>query len=448
MKLSDLKKADYNPRRISAFDFANLKKSIADLGDLSGLVWNRRTQRIVGGHQRKEAYQELGGTIVIVEELKKPNSKGTIARGHVTIGDEQYAYREVDWDEQTEKLANLAANRVQGEWDQDKLAELIFELKDIPELPAAGFSQNEITEILATVMDVGDDSADLTPPEAGKEKSKLGDVYKLGDHRVVCGDAGNPIHMDALMASETAEMVFTDPPYNVDYAGGASGKWKKKDRRPKILNDKMEASAFYTFLFGVCQNLLANCNGSFYICMSSSELHTLYNAFTAAGGHWQTYIIWAKNQFTLTRSDYQRQYEPVVYGLSDAEASKFDDPEAQVDSLPILYGYNKHEWFGGRKQGDVWMIDRPSKSPNHPTEKPITLMARAIRNSSKRGSIVLDTFGGSGGTLIAAHQLQRRCFMMELDPRYVDVIIRRWEQVSGKKAELLYNVEDEEAGRA
>lgn len=441
-KLSDLNEAPYNPRLIQKHDYHSLLGSIKDLGDLSGLVYNRRTGHIVGGHQRKKAYEELGGTIEIIESLEEPNSVGTVARGFVLIGDEKYTYRIVDWDEHKEKLANLAANRVQGEWDDDKLAQLIYELKDSEDLMDTGFTVNEVNEILATVMDVGEDDADLTPPEPGEERTRLGDLYQLGEHRLFCGDATKTEHVAALMGTEHASMVFTDPPYNVEYTGGMGGDGKQH-RRKAILNDSMSAHDFYNFLFAVCKNMLAVTDGAFYICMSSSELHTLHRAFTENGGHWQTYIIWAKQSFTLSRSDYQHQFEPIMHGLSESEAEKVSNAEEnQFDALPILYGWSKHDWYGGRKQGDVWMIDRPSKSPNHPTEKPVTLCARAIRNSSKRGEVILDVFGGSGSTLVAAQQLQRKCYMMELSPAYCDVVIRRWEHITGKRAELLSNLAD------
>lgn len=438
--LSSLNEAPYNPRSISDHDYQSLRQSIDELGDLSGLVYNRRTTHIVGGHQRRNIYHELGGQITIVEELAEPNSVGTVARGYVLIGDEQYTYRVVDWDEHKERIANLVANRAQGEWDDDKLAELIFSMKDDADLLSSGFSSQEVNELLATVMNTGEDDANLDLPAPGMERTKLGDIYQLGPHRLLCGDATNSEEVAALMEHNKASMVFTDPPYNVAYTGGMGGDGKQHTRK-RILNDKMAGNAFATFLSSTCRNLLGVCDGAFYICMSSSELHTLYKAFTDAGGHWQTYIIWAKQSFTLSRSDYQHQFEPIMHGLSEAEADKIASAEEnQLDKLPILYGWNKHKWYGGRKQGDVWLIDRPTKSPDHPTEKPVSLCARAIRNSSARGDIVLDVFGGSGSTLIAADQLERKCFMMELDPRYCDVVVRRWEHMTGQKAEWLSNI--------
>lgn len=438
--LDSLIPAEYNPRTMSGHDAKALLESIGKFGDMSGVVFNRRSSRLVGGHQRREQFIKLKGKIEITETLDEPNEVGTVARGHIIIGTEKFGYRVVDWDPTKERLANVAANRIQGDWDDDKLAELIYSLKDEADLPDTGFTLNEITEILATVMDVGDDDADLTPPAKGSEKSKLGDLYQLGDHRLFCGDSTLAASYDILLEGEDAEMVFTDPPYNVAYTGGMGGDGKQH-RRKAILNDKMSAQDFYNFMFSLCKNLLDRTRGGFYICMSSSELHTLHRAFTENGGHWQTYIIWAKNSFTLSRSDYQHQFEPIMYGLTEEEAKKADeDQDGQLSALPIMYGWKDHHaWYGGRKQGDVWLIDRPSKSVHHPTEKPVTLCARAIRNSSRRGDIVLDVFGGSGSTLVAAEQLQRKCYMMELDPGYCDVIVRRWEHLTGKKAKLLKN---------
>ena len=252
--------AEYNPRRIGTHDYKALVKSIGEFGDMSGLVFNRRSERIVGGHQRREAYKELGGSIVIDEELSEPSSSGTVAYGHVTIGDERFVYRVVDWPEDKERLANLAANRIQGEWDDDKLAALIYELKDDVNLPDTGFTITEVTELLATVMDIGEDDVDLTPPEKGSEKTKLGDLFQLGDHRLLCGDATVAAAYPELMGKEDAEMVFTDPPYNVDYTGGMGGDGNQH-KRPRLLNDRQTATDFYNFLFSVCKNTLQHTRG-------------------------------------------------------------------------------------------------------------------------------------------------------------------------------------------
>ena len=197
-------------------------------------------------------------------------------------------------------------------------------------------------------------------------------------------------------------MIFTDPPYNVAYTGAAGS----------IQNDDL-GDGFHDFLLAALTPMLASCRGGVYIAMSSSELDALQGAFREAGGHWSTFIIWAKDRFTLGRSDYQRQYEPILYGWRE--------------------GTSRH-WCGARDQGDVWQIKKPLKNDLHPTMKPVELVERAIRNSSKPGDIVLDTFGGSGTTLIAAEKAGRVARLVELDPKFVDVIVRRWQEFSGKKA--------------
>ena len=200
------------------------------------------------------------------------------------------------------------------------------------------------------------------------------------------------------------DMIFTDPPYNVNYANDAGD---------KIQNDNL-GKGFYNFLFSACNNMLKVCKGAVYICMSTSELHSLYKAFTEAGGHWSTFIIWAKNHFTLGRSDYQRKYETILYGWKEG---------------------NKRHWCGDRNQSDVWNFAKPSSNDLHPTMKPVELISQAIENSSKTGDIVFDPFAGSGSTLIACEKLNRMARLIEIDPKYCDVIIKRWEQFTNKKAE-------------
>jgi DNA modification methylase len=210
-------------------------------------------------------------------------------------------------------------------------------------------------------------------------------------------------------------MTFTDPPYNVRL--GASGKDKLRGNKRKILNDDLGAG-FEAFLHDACVNILTVTKGTVYVCMSSSELHTLQRAFTAAGGRWSTFIIWAKHAFTLGRSDYQRQYEPILYGWR--------------------HGHD-HYWCGARDQGDVWHFDKPARNDLHPTMKPVALVERAIRNSSKSRDIVLDPFGGSGSTLIACEKSGRQARLVELDPRYCDVIVRRFQDWTGEPAVLESN---------
>jgi DNA modification methylase len=207
-------------------------------------------------------------------------------------------------------------------------------------------------------------------------------------------------------------MTFTDPPYNVDY--GSSAKDRLRGNQRKILNDAL-GPGFEAFLHDACMSILSVTKGACYICMSSSELHTLQKAFMTAGGKWSTFVIWAKHTFTLGRADYQRQYEPVLYGWREGQG---------------------HYWCGARDQGDVWFFDKPARNDLHPTMKPVALVERAIRNSSKSRDIVLDPFGGAGSTLIACEKAGRQARLIELDPKYVDTIVLRWQDFSGKAAIL------------
>ena len=213
--------------------------------------------------------------------------------------------------------------------------------------------------------------------------------------------------VQAVLSGGLADMVFTDPPYNVDYEG-------KTAKKLKIGNDTL-GGKFYEFLRDACANVLAVTKGAIYICMSSSELHTLHQAFTDAGGYWSTFVIWAKHHFTLGRSDYQRQYEPILYGWRKG---------------------TDHFWCGARDQGDIWFIKRPASSPEHPTTKPVQLVERAIRNSSKTRDTILDPFGGSGTTMIACEKSGRQARLIELEPKYCDVIVRRWQAFAGREAKL------------
>jgi DNA modification methylase len=260
----------------------------------------------------------------------------------------------------------------------------------------------------------------------------------------MCGDSTAAADVTKLMDGNKAALCFTDPPYNVDYQGSA------KSRRDGIANDKMSESAFSDFLVGACRNIIENTTGGVYICMSPKELGALKQAFMAAGGHWQSYIIWVKNKFTLGGSDYQHQYEPILYGWAVGNKNHYfvqhrdiGDVIEDLRQVKTIFdgefttikfqGYEVK--LKGRVEGtvkrrkqktDIWRYDKPNKSEEHPTMKPVALCGEAIKNSSVRGNIVLDLFGGSGSTLIACEQLERICYMNELDPKYCDVIRQRY----------------------
>ena len=309
---------------------------------------------------------------------------------------------------------------------------LALEMKELGDLDfnldILGFSDDELKELYAfgEPEPEGNTEDDEVPEVPEEAISKPGDVWILGEHRLLCGDTTMIDDMKKLMQEDVATMIFTDPPYNVNYgsslkdsiryhAGSLGGR--------KIMNDNL-GDGFPQFLTDSLSNMLMFCNGAAYVCMSSSELHTLYNAFINAGGKWSTFIIWAKNTFTLGRADYQRQYEPILYGWNAKE---------------------KHYWCGDRNQSDVWEYNKPVKNDLHPTMKPVELVERAIENSSQVGDIVLDGFGGSGSTLIACEKSKRKARLIELDPKFCDVIVKRWEDWTGEKAKLLEETKEEVA---
>lgn len=372
-----------------------------------------------------KSYQQFGQRKPIVAKRNKALKGGkptgmVIAGNHQLLAAKQLGWTEIavvftDDDDKTARAFALADNRTHdlGNYDNVLLAELLEDLKMDDDLfGASGYTAKDLKNLLSDNAKKdkydGKTDPDEIPETPVKAKSKAGNVYKLGNHRLFVGDSCDPTSYEKLLEGGKAQMCFTDPPYNVNYKSANDNVTKKQ-----IMNDNL-GDDFYAFLHDACQNIVNFTDGGCYLAMSSSELHTLQKAWLAVGGHWSTFIIWAKNTFTLGRSDYHRQYEP------------------------ILYGWNKktgHKWHGDRSQGDVWFVDKPRKSDLHPTMKPVELVEKAIHNSSQIGELVLDPFGGSGTTLIACERTGRHARMIELDPRFADVIIKRWEDHTGLKAE-------------
>jgi DNA modification methylase len=319
---------------------------------------------------------------------------------------------------EAQKRAYLIADNqltLNSGWDDELLAAQLAWLRDERfDLDLIGFDASELERLL-TLADGESESggAEDEVPEAPEQPvSKSGDLWVLGNHRLLCGDATVLADVERVLGGQLADMTFCDPPYNVDYANTPKDKLRGKHR--PIMNDNL-GGGFEAFLYDACVNILSVTKGAVYVCMSSSELHTLQRAFAAAGGKWSTFVIWAKNTFTLGRADYQRQYEPILYGWKDG---------------------GDHYWCGARDQGDVWFFDKPARNDLHPTMKPVALVERAIRNSSKSRDIVLDPFGGSGSTLIACEKAGRQARVIELDPKYCDVIVQRWQDWTGMVAIL------------
>ena len=378
-----------NARTHSEEQVAQIAASIAEFGFTNPILAGS-DGIIVAGHGRLAAAQKLGLEIVPVVVLD-----------HLTP---------------TQRRALVIAdNRIaeNAGWDDAMLRIEIASLQDDDfDVSLTGFDADALAELMAGDEPDGEGETDddAVPEVSETPVSRPGDVWLLGGHRLLCGDSTVAESYDRVLDGEPVDMVFTDPPYNVNYANSAKDKMRGKDRA--ILNDNL-GDGFYDFLLAALAPTIAHCRGGIYVAMSSSELDVLQAAFRAAGGKWSTFIIWAKNTFTLGRADYQRQYEPILYGW----------PE----------GAQRH-WCGDRDQGDVWNIKKPQKNDLHPTMKPVELVERAIRNSSRPGNVVLDPFGGSGTTLIAAEKSGRLARLVELDPKYVDVIVRRWQEWTGKQA--------------
>lgn len=376
-----------NARTHDDTQVSQIAGSIAEFGFVNPILVGDDNV-IIAGHGRLMAAQQLGldtVPVIVLHHLTEAQRRALV------IADNKIA-ENAGWNDELLKL------------ELEELGDLGFDLDVI------GFSDEELDELLGNDEQPGESDEDEIPEVEDEPVSRHGDVWILGDHRLLCGDSTNKQDLDKLMSGELADMAFTDPPYNVDYGNNAKDKMRGKDRC--IMNDNL-GDDFYQFLKDALTNLLSVTKGACYIAMSSSELDTLQKAFRDAGGKWSTFIVWAKNTFTLGRSDYQRQYEPILYGWREG---------------------NDHFWCGARDQGDVWFFNKPVKNDLHPTMKPVELVERALRNSSKSRDIVLDLFGGSGSTLIACEKTGRAARLIELDPKYVDVIVRRWQDYSGEQA--------------
>jgi DNA modification methylase len=372
-----------NARTHSPAQVAQIAASIREFGWTNPVLVDGQ-DGVIAGHGRLLAARQLGLSSVPVIELSGLTEA------------QKRAYVLAD-----NKLALNAG------WDEELLAAEVADLSAMGvDIQITGFGEGDVGRLLDLHQrGVANSFADDAPALLDQATTRPGDLWLLGDHRLLCGDATKPEDLDQVLGGSLADMVFTDPPYNVAYEG-------KTAERMRIQNDAL-GDQFGDFLQASCAALLKVCKGAVYICMSSSELGTLKAAFEAGGGHWSTFIVWAKNAFTLGRSDYQRQYEPILYGWAKS---------------------SDHYWCGARDQGDVWQIDRPVRNDLHPTMKPIALGERAIRNSSKTRDTVLDPFAGSGTTVMAAEATDRRAALIELDPRYCDVIVRRWQEGTGKTA--------------
>ena len=382
---ADLLPADYNPRKdLKPGDpeYEKLKRSLEQFGYVEPVIWNKATGRVVGGHQRLKVLIDMGITEVECVVVDLPEDK--------------------------EKALNIALNKISGDWDKDKLAVLIADLQGTAfDVSLTGFDAAEIDDLFKDTLKDGvkDDNFDVDAELKEPPITKPGDIWTMGRHRLVCGDSTKAETFDLLMAGAKANLVITDPPYNVNYEGSAG----------KIQNDNMGKEAFYEFLLAAFRNTAAIMadDASIYVFHADTEGLNFRRAFADAGFYLSGCCIWKKQSLVLGRSPYQWQHEPVLYGWKKS---------------------GKHQWYTGRKETTIWEFDKPKKNGDHPTMKPIPLLAYPIMNSSMSNTLVVDPFGGSGSTLIACEQTDRSCNTIELDPKFCDVIVKRYiEQVGSSE---------------
>lgn len=365
----------------------------------------------------KESLDKFGQRkpIVVTAEGVVLAGNGTVEAAKALGWDEiTVAVAPKEWDADTAKAYALADNRSAelADWDYKVLHNQLFELDTSGwNIEALGFDIPEPVELPT-------EETEAIPELPADPITRPGDIWKLGDHILICGDSTAPSTYEKLMGDNKANIVVTDPPWNVNYGAVKAG--NAQGYKPRtIMNDHMEDDAWAEFVDGFVAQIKANSasGAMIYLVMSAQEWPVIDGSLRFHGFHWSSTIIWAKDRLVLSRKDYHTQYEPIWYGWND------DGPRLSP--------------LEDRKQSDLWQIDRPSVSELHPTTKPVELIVRMLQNSSKPHDIVLEPFGGSGSTLIACEDTNRFCRAVELDPKYVDVIVKRWENHTGKKAELV-----------
>jgi len=385
--VEDLKPADYNPRKkLKAGDkeYEKIKNSILEFGYVEPIIVNY-DMTVIGGHQRLTVLKDLG--------YKKVQCVVLEIQDDIKI-----------------KALNIALNKISGEWNEQLLADLLIDLQTAEfNTDFTGFEAPEIEQLFSKIhnKEIKEDDFDLDEALKKPTMSQKGDIWLIGKHRVVCGDSTLPETYNTLMDGNKANVVVTDPPYNVNVEEAAG----------KIKNDNMSDADFYKFLFAAFVNMEQNMekDASIYVFHADTQGLSFRKAFMDAGFHLSGCCIWKKNKLVLGYAPYQWQHEPCLYGWKKS---------------------GKHQWYTDRKQTTIWEYDRPSSSKEHPTMKPVTLMAYPIQNSSMSNCIVLDPFLGSGSTLMACEQTGRICYGIELDEKFTDVIVNRFVESIGESSKV------------
>jgi DNA modification methylase len=408
--IEQLVPCDYNPRKWSDAARKGLMASLDEFGMLQPIVANAATDRrgvVIGGNFKLD--------IALKKGLK------TLPVVWVTLTSEK------------EKALNLRLNKNQGEFDLDLLSEF-----DKALLEEVGFESKELDKIFdeddEDDFDADAEAAAITTPTA-----KYGEIYELGRHRLMCGDSSKKEDVEKLLGGVLADMVFTDPPYNVNYSG------RGKTTSNKIQNDNMDEQSFRTMLNAWFARYAESLKptGGMYVCYASRTHREFEDAINANGFEVRNQIIWVKKVASMGWGDYRWKHEPILYchkkGASldfYGDRKQYTEWTEEPSDTELLKTVRKLVERDEAGESTVWRLGREQKY-DHPTQKPVKLVSIAIRNSSKRGDTVLDLFGGSGSTLIAANELNRTAYTMELDPKYVDVIIKRWEKLTGEQAKKI-----------
>lgn len=419
INITDIIPALYNPRKISDADKEKLANSLDTFGLVDPIIINLKNNHIIGGHQRYDAI--LSQSMLDGDFTRELNL--------IKLGDIGWVFTETELeivDEDHEKALNITLNKIQGEWDTSKLEEIFLELDEVNfDISVTGFTDLEIADLnnnlsdeLISTKDIEEQTEedDYETEEDIEVTVKPGEIYQLGRHRLMCGDSTQTEDLEKLMNNNKADMVFTDPPYLMGFTGNvhADGSKSFNAKHGTIKNDKMTREEGDQFILKIFTNIKKYNNGAYYVCFYRLGLDYIFRALDKLNNNYKALIIWNKGNHTLSNSDYMSKYEPIIYGW-----------------------FQEHNFYGDRSNFDIWDIKRTSKNELHPTMKPIALVSKAIMNSSLENDIVLDLFGGSGSTLIACEQLQRTCYTMELDTKYCNVIIDRWEKYTGEKAEKI-----------
>jgi DNA modification methylase len=384
MNINEIKPNPNNPRICKDHKFKQLVKSIQDFPQMLELrpIVIDENNMVLGGNMRLKACIEAGLTdvpVIHANNLSEEKKKEFIVKDNI-------GYGEWNWDD----LAN--------NWDAEELTEWGL---DIPNFDVNNLEAEE---------------DDFAVPDGGTETDiVLGDLFEIGEHRLLCGDSTDSDQVAKLMNGQKADMVFTDPPYNIGFEGSMSNKMVNGKKAPAdsanqrheiIKNDKMNEEDFYNFICDVLKEIKIHCNGAYYICFGSQTLNQLLQPLLNLDIEYKSIIIWMKNQAIFSGKDFKSRYEPIVYG-------RFND------------------FFNGKRfnEEDIWEFARTQKNDLHPTMKPIPLIENALNYSSLEGMNVLDLFLGSGSTMVASHQLKRKCYGMELDPKYCQVIVDRMKKL-------------------